>query len=94
MGPRQNVVWLDIVDDAGEGAQLVVAVCDFPAAAAVLCFRGTAALVLWHERRMVDKAAAATDYQRRRRGRALAESFVVMAEGIGFGEGSSGVDIE
>ena len=46
------------------------------------------------ERRMVDDAAAATDYQRQRRGRALAESFVVTAEGIGFGKGTSGVDIE
>ena len=46
------------------------------------------------ERRMVDDAAAATDYQRRRRGRALAESFVVTAEGIGFGKGTLGVDIE
>jgi hypothetical protein len=46
------------------------------------------------ERRMMDSAAAATDYQRRRRGRALAESFVVTAECIGFGEGTSGVDIE
>ena len=41
------------------------------------------------ERRMVDKAAAATDYQRRRRGRALAKLFVVTAEGIGFREGTS-----
>ena len=46
------------------------------------------------ERRMVDRAAAATDYQRRRRGRALAESFVVTAEGIGFGEGTLGVGVE
>ena len=46
------------------------------------------------ERHMVDNTAAATDYQWRRRGRALAESFVVTAEGIGFGEGTSGVDVE
>ena len=46
------------------------------------------------ERRMMDSAAAATDYQRRRHGRALAESFVVTSECIGFGEGTSGVDIE
>ena len=46
------------------------------------------------ERRMVDKAAAATDYQRRRRGRALAESCVVTAGGNGFGEETSGVDVE
>lgn len=46
------------------------------------------------ERRMMDSAAAATDYQRRRRGRTLAESFVVTADGIGFGKGTSGVDIE
>ena len=46
------------------------------------------------ERRMIDNAVAATDYQRRRRSRALAESFVVTAEGIGFGEGTSGVDVE
>ena len=41
------------------------------------------------ERHMVDKAGAAADYQQRRRGRALAESFVVTAEGIGFGEETS-----
>ena len=41
------------------------------------------------ERRMTDNAVVATDYQRRRRGRVLAESFVVTAEGIGFGEGTS-----
>ena len=46
------------------------------------------------EHHMVDNTAAATDYQRRRWGRALAELFVVTAEGIGFGEGTSGVDIE
>ena len=46
------------------------------------------------ERLMMDNAVAATDYQRRCRVRALAESFVVMTEGIGFGEGTSGVDIE
>ena len=58
-GPRRNVVCLDVVDDnVGEGAQLVVAACDFPAAAAGLRFRGTAASVLWHERRMTDNAVA------------------------------------
>ena len=46
------------------------------------------------ERRMTDNAVAATNYQRRRRCRALAESFVVTAEGIGFGEGTSGGVIE
>ena len=46
------------------------------------------------ERRMVDNTVAATDYQRQRRGRALAESFVMTAEGIGFGKRNSGVDIE
>ena len=46
------------------------------------------------ERRMVVNAAAATDYQRRRRGRTLAESFMVTAEGIGFRKVTSGVDIE
>ena len=46
------------------------------------------------ERRMIYNAVAAIDYQRRRRVRALAESFVVTAEGTGFGEGTSGVDVE
>ena len=46
------------------------------------------------ERRMVDNAAAATDYQRQRRGRALAKLFVVTAECISFGKGTLGVDIE
>ena len=46
------------------------------------------------ERRMVDNAEAATNYQQRRRHRALAESFVVTAEGIGFGEGTLGVGVE
>ena len=41
------------------------------------------------ERRMTDNAVAATDYQRRRRGYALTESFVVALEGIGFGERTS-----
>ena len=40
------------------------------------------------KRHMTDNAVAATDYQRQRRGRALAESFVVTSEGIGFGEGT------
>ena len=43
---------------------------------------------------MIDNIVAATDYQQRRRGHALVESFVVTAEGIGFGEGTSGVDVE
>ena len=46
------------------------------------------------EHRMVDEAVAATDYQRRRRGCALAKSFVMTVEGIGFGEGTSGVNVE
>ena len=72
----------------------------------VLCWHGSVAeawaagytfllgLDALRERRMVDNAAAVTDYQRRRRVRALAESFVVTAECIGFGEGTSGVDID
>ena len=46
------------------------------------------------ERLMVDKAAAATDYQRQHHDHALAESFVVMAEGIGFRERTLGVGVE
>ena len=46
------------------------------------------------ERHMLDTVGAVTEYQRRCGGRVLAESFVVMAEGIGFGKGTSGVDIE
>ena len=46
------------------------------------------------ERRMVDNVLAATNYQRRRRGRALAELFVVTAECIGFRKGTYGVDID
>ena len=46
------------------------------------------------KRHMTDNAVAATDYQRQRRGRALAKYFVVTAEGIGFGEGTSGGVIE
>jgi hypothetical protein len=43
---------------------------------------------------MVDEVAAVTAYQWRRRGRALAKSFVVTTEGNGFGEGTSGVVVE
>ena len=46
------------------------------------------------ERRMMDNAVAATDYQRRRRGRTLAEWFVVTVEEIGFGKGTLGEDTE
>ena len=44
--------------------------------------------------RMVDKVAVATNFQRWRRGRALAESFVVRAGFIGFGKGTLNVDLE
>ena len=43
---------------------------------------------------MIDNAVAATNYQRQHRGRALAELFVVTAEGIGFGEGILDVGVE
>ena len=43
---------------------------------------------------MIDNTVAATDYQWQRRCRALAKSFVVMVEGIGFEEGSLGAHTE
>ena len=46
------------------------------------------------ERRMVDNAAVAIDYQWQRCDSALVESSVVTMEGNGFREGTSGVDIE
>ena len=46
------------------------------------------------ERRMVNNATTATDYQRQRRGRTLAEWFVVTVEEIGFGKGTLGEDTE
>ena len=46
------------------------------------------------EPRMVDNLAAATNYQRQRHGRSLAELFVGTPECICFAEGTAGAEIE